>query len=198
MACVMARMQKPLEQFPQLVFLIGGKIKDGAMCQLCQANHHRTHYQCHHIITLQANNASIQSTYPRIFADFNPTCQVVVCTLDSSQLCHHHESVPIQWPDSLLDPFHLILARLLFLFCNVICIFADDVGGLEAVQSLLTMWATIGSTSSLPETICPHIIVITGRDNNSITQALLDEDFFLLQMLKDAPFLFTFMDINML
>ncbi|KKZ60267.1 hypothetical protein EMCG_04994 [[Emmonsia] crescens] len=196
MARVIAGMHKPSNQFPQLIFLIGGKIKDGALRQLCRTNHRRSRYRQQHTVNLQADNTSLQSTYPRIFADCDPTRRAVIRTLSSPHLCHRHESVPVQWPDSSLDPFHLILARLLFLFCDVICIFADDVGGLEAVRSLLTTWATIGSASTLPNATRPRIIIITGKDNESITQALLDEDFFLLEILNKTLFPSTFADIS--
>ncbi|OJD23221.1 hypothetical protein ACJ73_05431 [Blastomyces percursus] len=71
-----------------------------------------------------------------------------------------------------------------------------DVGGLEAVQSLLMKWATIGSASTLPDTIRPRIIVVTGKDNDSITQALLNEEFFLLDIANDALFHSAFADIS--
>ncbi|KAL2367582.1 hypothetical protein RJZ57_008055 [Blastomyces gilchristii] len=196
MARVMAEMDRPSEQFPQLIFLLGGKTKDGALRQLCRTNHRRSRFRQRHAVNLQADNISIQSTYPRIFADCNPMCRAAIHTPSSSQLCHRHESVPVQWPDSSFDPFHLILARLLFLFCDVICIFADDVGGLEAVRSLLMKWATIGSASNLPDTIRPRIIIVTGKDNDSITQALLNEEFFLLDIVNDPLFLSAFADIS--
>ncbi|EDN03778.1 predicted protein [Histoplasma mississippiense (nom. inval.)] len=153
------------------------------------------------VVNLQADNISLQSTYPRIFADCDPTCRAAIHTPSSSQLCHRHESVPVQWPHSSFDPFHLILARLLFLFCDVVCIFADDVGGLEAVRSLLMKWATIGSASTLPGTIRPRIIIVTGKDNDSITQALLngvDDEPFVWQAARAtsaAPVLFPSIDI---
>jgi hypothetical protein len=39
----------------------------------------------------------------------------------------------------------LVLGRALFMFVDVICIFEDDLGGLNAVQEMILTWAKIGS-----------------------------------------------------
>jgi hypothetical protein len=80
----------------------------------------------------------------------------------------------------------IVLNRLLFLFTDVICLFADDVGGLDGVKTLLTRWATIGSASSLPSTVRPRLLVISQEDHSSATFNLLDRENFRYDLLHST------------
>lgn len=134
--------------------------------------------------------------YLRIFADCNSTHCAVIYTLSSSHLYHCHESMSIQWSDFSLNLFYLILVWLLFLFCDIICIFIDNVEDLKAVQSLLITWVIIESASTLLNATHSYIIIITEKNNESITQALLNKNFFLLKILNKTLFSFIFADIS--
>ncbi|KAL4734131.1 acyl transferase/acyl hydrolase/lysophospholipase [Aspergillus similis] len=73
-------------------------------------------------------------------------------------------------PDKNLFP-DVILTKLLFLFTDVVCIFADNVGGLDSVCQLLETWRKIRTASGLPAAVRPRIIIIKSHinpDNTSL------------------------------
>jgi hypothetical protein len=89
-----------------------------------------------------------------------------------------------------MDRIH---ARLLSLFADVLCIFAQDCGGLDAVAERLTTWTAIGSASSLPGSVRPRLLVVTsisGADFNS--EALR----FRLRVLSNPKFSASFSSLN--
>jgi hypothetical protein len=72
----------------------------------------------------------------------------------------------------------------LFLFVDVICIFADDIGGLDAVRTSLSTWATVGrSASSLEHR--PRVLIVAEANGPSVTHDLLDESDFLFLLMQD-------------
>jgi hypothetical protein len=90
----------------------------------------------------------------------------------------------------------LVMCRLLFLFVDVVCIFADDLGGLDAVKSILLTWAHISSGSSLPVAVRPRIIIVTKGDK-SVTHDILEEKNLLFDLHAEADALYqTFSDIR--
>ncbi|CAI7656425.1 unnamed protein product [Penicillium crustosum] len=83
------------------------------------------------------------------------------------------------------------------MFVDVICIFEDDLGGLNAVQDMILTWAHIGSGSSLPHVVRPRIIVVLGQQSQSVTQDQLDEnDFFFDLCAKEPSIHHSFADIR--
>ena len=69
---------------------------------------------------------------------------------------------------------NIVYARLAFLFSDVICIFADDFGGLESVASYISQWVEIGSASSLPRSIRPRMVIVQTEDSMAATQSFLE------------------------
>jgi len=58
----------------------------------------------------------------------------------------------------------MLYARLVALFSHVICIFTNDFGGLDNVTKFLTDWIKAGNPSSLPISLRPRVIVVTGEE----------------------------------
>lgn len=98
--------------------------------------------------------------------------------------CHQKKLLPIRSVPYL--PHDLLLSRLLFLFVDVICIFADDLGGLGAVEDMLLLWAHISSGSSLSTTIRPRVIVVVNKAE-SVTHDVLDEKDFIFDLYMREP-----------
>lgn len=174
-ARVLDELEGGTEQYPQITFFIGRKHKNEVLRQLCN-NKIRPSGRGANPINLHTDPNSTTSRYPRLFADWDPTRRNILPAVNSPKTCHQEENIPVNWPNSTpWDSHDLILTRLLFLFCDVICIFSDDIGGAEKTSSLLNTWATIGSASALPLNIRPRIIVIMGG-SPSATQSVLEED----------------------
>jgi len=180
---VIAQLTNP-EKSPALAFFLGRRKKDIALCQIFPRNNLKRH-RTQGSIRLEVDKASLQSDHPILFADADPNLQILTddqCCLS----CHPHQIVSLPWaaavPHLLQD---IILSRLLFLFTDVICLFADDVGGLDGVKTLLTSWATIGSASSLPSTVRPRLLVVSQEDHSSVTYNLLERENFRDDLLQD-------------
>ncbi|QSS64910.1 hypothetical protein I7I51_01985 [Histoplasma capsulatum] len=197
LARVIGELHKPYEQYPHVIFFMGTKHKDAALRQLCKGNYRRTNNRG--AINLRADSNSLGSTYPRLYADCDPGRCTLHPAFNTPQTCHRQEIFPVRWPTSPTEPYDLVIARLLFLFTDVICIFAEDVGGLEATRTLLLKWAAIGSASTLPPRVRPRIIVVTGGERSkSMTELMLAEDDFLFQMFDfgSAPLFSSFSNIG--
>ncbi|KAL3469016.1 FabD/lysophospholipase-like protein [Aspergillus californicus] len=162
---------EPSSAFPQLVFLMGRGLKDQALRQLCASSYRKKQRG----INLCSDTNTLNSLRPRFFADCNPLSHELSQASDLVVNCHAERDFEIE-PN--LDQYpcqDLILARLLFLFTDVICIFADDVGGLDGVRQLLQTWTKIGSASSLPAATRPRVIIVESQ-SQSATDSVLDEE----------------------
>ncbi|EAS29982.3 uncharacterized protein CIMG_08728 [Coccidioides immitis RS] len=186
-------LKSPSAQYPQLTLLVGRKHKNAALRQLCKGRYRSSDQLS--ALSLRVDDHSRQSDHPRLFVDIDLSQRRILPAFNSFKLCHRHETIPVNWNGlSHWDPYDVILSRLLFLFCDVVCIFADDIGGLEAVRSLLQTWVSIGSASSLPRCIRPRVIIVKGVSHcESVTERLLHEDDFLLDILdyQNVPPLFS-------
>ena len=153
----------PSVQRPSIVFFVGSKAKDIALRELFPWNNIRRGRR-EGIASLRAETLSLHSSYPIFFAESNPLREYVFQP-DTSH-CHEVASSTLEWADSgeSKEIFDVIHARLLFLFVNVLCIFADDFPDFLDVVNLLQKWASFGknsSTLSLPQ--LRVIIVKRGR-----------------------------------
>ncbi|EGE04040.1 hypothetical protein TEQG_03074 [Trichophyton equinum CBS 127.97] len=124
---ILQSFQNPSEQCPQTILLLGKKEKDIALRRLCKS---RDRSRVPGSISIRADGSSERSQYPRIFADWNPQSREVRPAFNSPRVCHREENIPVNWPRiATWDPYDLVLSRLLFLFCDIICIFSEDIGG---------------------------------------------------------------------
>jgi hypothetical protein len=116
------------------------------------------------------------------------------------QICHPERIYPIESLDESEDDFrNLILGRLLFLFTDVICLFADDLGGVNSVCELLRTWSKLGSASTLAPSVRPRVIIVIGHPTRSSTETLLDREDILFQLSASGAAFFTvFGDLEIL
>lgn len=185
----------PAEQFPQITFFLGRSLKERALRTLCDNN-----YKCRqhkHAINIRTDNRTLHALQPRLFADCDPRPPDLQPVYSSPRMCHQDQILSVsQLPlnSSLHD---LIFARLLFMFVDVICIFAEDVGGLKKVHEMLSLWINIGSGSSLPHDVRPRVIIVVSETLQSITHDVLEEQDFLFDLYARQPSLYeTFKDIR--
>ncbi|RAH87599.1 FabD/lysophospholipase-like protein [Aspergillus japonicus CBS 114.51] len=176
---------RPSEQVPQITFFMGRRRKDEALRQFCKSNY-RNSQRHQRSINLRSDNRSLQAAQPRFFADCDPTSRSMPSSFVTPRICHPDNRIPVDWPATDFSPHDLVLSRVLFAFVDLICIFADDIGGLTAVQSLLRLWDRIGLGSNSPRAVSPRVLIVLEGDASSITHTLLDESDFFLD-LGDLP-----------
>lgn len=186
---------QPSVQLPQVVFFMGHHQKNKALRQLCSSNY-RGQGRNASSVNIRSDNRTLQSLQPRFFADCDP-CRSLLSTHESLRNCHEEKIYPVELPSTEYSLQDIIIARLVFLFTDVVCIFADDVGGFEGTRKLLTTWAAIGSASSLPPAVRPRVIVVVSQ-SPSITGSVIDENDFLFELLHagDVPYFSAFRDIQ--
>ncbi|KAL8788264.1 MAG: hypothetical protein Q9213_001784 [Squamulea squamosa] len=153
----------PSVQRPSIAFFVGSKAKDVALRELFPWNNLKRGRR-EGIASLRAETLSLHSSNPIFFAESDPLKEHVVQPYNSH--CHEVLSSTLEWANfnESKELFNIIHARLLFLFVNVLCIFADDFPDFLDVVNLLQKWASLGRTSctlSLPQ--LRVIIVKRGR-----------------------------------
>ena len=67
---------------------------------------------------------------------------------------------------------------------NVICLFADDLGGVEGVANLLKEWASIGMLYTSAEGCRPRVLVVTADSGISLTYSTLELEDLQFTLLK--------------
>ena len=196
LARLVGELPDPSTQLPQVVFFIGRREKNLALRQLCHSNY-RGHHR-YRTINLRSDNRTSHSSQPRFFADWDPTYRSLPPAFESPRICHLEKVLPLELSQTECSVFDFILSRLLFLFVDVLCVFADDVGGLESVRELLSGWTSIGSASSLPRVSRPRVIVVAGDQTQSVTHRVLDEEDFMFNLLhvSEIPFFAAFGEIQ--
>jgi hypothetical protein len=155
----------PATQYPTLIFFIGTQAKSRALRALFPGNSisNRRKYG---VANICVDPTTTEDNYPVLIADSTP--DFAQTNPRGKVVCHETISYPVAWPDEesglptqqgLVDYLH---ARLLSLFINVICIFAQDCGGLDGVAARLASWTTLGSASSLPNNTRPRLLIVTS------------------------------------
>ncbi|KFY11829.1 hypothetical protein V491_07045 [Pseudogymnoascus sp. VKM F-3775] len=115
------------------------------------------------------------------------------------QTCHEASNHPVAWP-SLEIPrrqefIDHVQARLLSLFTDVICLFAQDYGGLDAVAETLITWATIGPASNLEHPIRPRLLIVANISGNHFASEALRLQ---LKVLSHPGFSDSFSSLNVI
>ncbi|KAL8912017.1 MAG: hypothetical protein Q9171_002930 [Xanthocarpia ochracea] len=150
----------PHTQYPSVVFFVGQKARDVAVRQLFPWNNLQRSSKQAGLATLRAETISLQSDFPLFFAESNPF-MTATTPLENDQLCHEVRPYPLLWPDEAVDNlYNLTHARLLFLFTDVLCVFADDFLDMDSMLHQLRSWAALGWASRLLATVRPKVIVV--------------------------------------
>lgn len=160
---VTSLLPRPSRQFPSLIFFISKDSKTRALRCLFPGN---SVLSCRRssIADICIDPATVDNDYPTLLA--NSSLDHVQASHRGRNACHETTSYPIAWPDGGLpaqqDPSGYVRTRLLLLFTNVLCIFAQDCGGLDRVAEILTTWTTISSASSLPGSTKPRLVIVAN------------------------------------
>ena len=189
-------LSRPAKQYPSLILFIGKQAKSRALRALFPGNS-ISNCRKYGIANICADPATAQADYPILIADSIP--DYAQTNLRGKAICHETTNHPVAWPDESSPPTHQGLvdhlhAKLLSLFVDVLCIFAQDCGGLDGVADRLTSWTTLGSGSSLPKSTRPRLLVVTSLPGHAFDSEILR---FRLRMLADPKFGESFSSLNL-
>lgn len=196
---IVKELPNAFEQSPQITLFLGRHLKDRALRTLCQNNYKGRKGKNN--VNIRIDNRTINALHPQLFADSDPTnlkLQPMQPAIAGSIRCHQDHTISMDRLPLDFEVYDIVLTRLLFMFVDVICIFVDDVGGPDAVHSMLSNWIRIGLASTLPRSIRPKVIIVTGSNiTQSVTSDLLDETDFFFELQTLHPDLFdVFSDIS--
>lgn len=145
----------PNKQYPQLWAFLGSAQKNKHLRDLFPAS--ASTRADSGAIRLRSDEATATSDTPILFADGDPWNAPV---LPVSTLSRGDRRYDFDYHvDSPTDVIHGLYARVLFLFADIVCIFADDLPT-EAELAALTKHCAV---DGLPLEARPHLIIVAGR-----------------------------------
>lgn len=169
----------PERQFPSMIILIGNGTKRLTMqhlgVEITRPNTIRGHGEVH----LSISPATQTGERPLLIADSDVPPHSRLGRPRKSPLCHEITARPIPQPSDdaaaskVEHAADRIYSRLLVPFADVVCVFANDLGGLNSVARRVTAWLDLGRSSNV--TVCPWlVIVIDDGEETVVRQAFTD------------------------
>jgi hypothetical protein len=152
-------LRDPANQYPVFLLFLGQKTKEQALSAVFSSNNiRRTRSEA--TVSLRVEVGTENSSVPVLFADSNPFSTV----RQRSDGCKNDYAgtYPITWTEPKdVDTLCFLYSRVILLFSNVVCIFADDFSSLRSMADLLERIARAGnSASTLTPGIRPAVLVI--------------------------------------
>lgn len=180
---VIAELVEPGSQYPALCVFLGTKWKDTSLQQLYPHNNIKRHGS-EAAIRLRPDIGSWGTSRPLLLADGDLSCKPYP---RSSMGNHIKEERSILWDKpSARTVLHAVWTRLVFLFADVICIFADDFPDFSHVAEFLIDCLKLGSASSLPVTVRPRVIIVLGHVRSGVPDNVQQANL-LYQRLSNDP-----------
>jgi hypothetical protein len=168
MGHIVAELTDPESQHPALCVFLGAGRKDAALQQLYTQNNIKRH-NSNARIRLRYDIALWESTRPVLFADGDLGCSPRSTYTNTDREGGHKHLV--SWDCVSMEIALLVIwSRLVFLFADIVCIFADDFPDLVHVARLLVDCVEMRSASSLPTAIRPRVIVVVAATETITAQ----------------------------
>ncbi|KAL1979255.1 hypothetical protein VTN96DRAFT_6394 [Rasamsonia emersonii] len=137
LAHVVGELTQPDGQYPVLSLFLGGRQKNEALRSLFPQNNIKRS-QSDACVSLRCDVSSSASTAPLLFADSDPLRTPGPWRESMAQQGTVH---PILWSaSSANEVLRFIYARLLFLFADVVCIFANDTSSGSCIRITKPAW----------------------------------------------------------
>ncbi|KFY34346.1 hypothetical protein V495_08169, partial [Pseudogymnoascus sp. VKM F-4514 (FW-929)] len=165
---------RPFTQYPSVVLFIGNRMKSKALRSLYPQSAIST---CRKfgIVNICIDSTTENEEHPVLLAESVP--DYAQAKSRGKQTCHEASNYPVPWPGLEIprrqEFIDHVQARLLSLFTDVICLFAQDYGGLDAVAERLITWATIGPASNLEHPIRPRLLIVANISGNHFASEAL-------------------------
>ena len=178
---------RPTIQYPNLVLLLGTRNKDMATKELFPRNNIRRS-KSRSFLDLRLDVSTIDQECPVLFGDGD---FLETEAPSSSEVCHSRSVLPIAWkPPAHVREAEVLQARLFSSFGDVVCIFADDYGGLSSVGHLIRRWASSVTSAEDPQSRTRILVVVSGM-SSSVAFETLEVDEFRKQLVRDDGSLLT-------
>ena len=185
--CLIRSLPAADEQFPSLFFFLGRKVKLAALKVIFPGNN-LTRRQPRSNGNIHLDSFTAASVHPVILIDCVPTISVTQNEVRPS--CHQHDRWPLTWTYNARWTSEQLLrtltARLCLSFVDVVCIFVDDLGGIDDVAKVLLGWSEqpqlvqlqsrlkvilVGEAPTLP------IVIDIGRTQRERIESLFDVEY---------------------
>jgi len=165
----------PAQQQPLLVACVGNEEKTLALQQLFPANDRKERDRRNGLCKVYTDVLSTHSAHPILFMDIDPRFEPP--TQETNTYCHETKAYRLQ-ADVQRQPLNAtVLERLVLPFVDVVCIFAQDLGGLAEVLKLLQTWTSLDATATEDQLCFARLVIITTENESS--PAVLEETEFL-------------------
>ena len=153
------KLSNPTRQYPQIVFCVGGEEKQRAIDCLFPEHDIAANRPAPSLANLHIDGSRTHLENPFLFVDCSP--QATLPVKKRGRKCHENRSSRVAWTLPRPRAETVILTRLLFPFVDCLCVFADDLGDLNAVFAYLEEWTAGDVATSLPWKARPRVCVIT-------------------------------------
>lgn len=161
---ILNELESPERQQPTMIFLLGGEGKEEALDSLFE-NYMTQNKPEKSNMTINLRREAGGDHAPVLFVDGDLRATLSV---QQSESYLRKTTYSALWADGgSEDVISLVYARLLFLFCDIVCIFAEDFPSLDHVAHFLLFVAQAGSASTLPVPVRPTALVVLGRGSET-------------------------------
>jgi hypothetical protein len=177
---VIGGLPSPDTKLPTVFFFLGKRKKVCAL-QNIFPNNNITRRKAHGIAVLHLDTTTSGSDYPFLFADCNPDAEILnqIGEWDS---CHENIRYRVNVGDEeaaatskeLVDKIH---SRLLLNFVDVVCLFADDLGGPGAVVHRLMRWIQCRRDSHCFPSHRPGVVVVVSGSRDCHTLSVMEKTY---------------------
>lgn len=156
---------RPDQQAPLLIIrCFRTNEKQAALSQLFLANETQGRDRRPAMCKMYADALTTHDKNPIFFVDIDPNYGPPL--QDTTAHCHHFQAHHIRQRPHKVQINTLLMNSLLLPFTDVMCIFADDIGGLDGVTQHLQAWADSGViTAPRRHTVRIVIILLEGNPN---------------------------------
>lgn len=169
---VVHEMETPTTQYPSVLFFIGRKQKTALLRTIYPGNN-LARRSGMGIARLHVRLGTGGSRFPLLLGD-SDSCRKLVGLKDprhESSSDHRLTWSQIRKPNGT-EILNHVYTSLIFPLTDVLCLFADDMGGLRKVQTLILDWVNTGPEPKLA--MRPRILVVVNEDSLDPTEPLED------------------------
>ncbi|KJZ68128.1 hypothetical protein HIM_12483 [Hirsutella minnesotensis 3608] len=175
--CLLKDVSKPDHVRPSLLVLLGNRSKQIAATRLGIADARRCKARSHGEMHLFVASARGRTDKPVIVSDGDVPLHNRLPFCPRSSRCHERRTRALAegfGGRRAVDLADAIIHRTMLPLADVVCLFAQDIGGIDVALQRLQSWFGRGQPSSMPQ-IRPRVLLVVGEDEHHIAQLRLDD-----------------------
>lgn len=173
---LVGKLKRATNQFPQIVLCVGKEvnrklvtetISNDSPSRAIRRSRSATS-QSSGLTSISLDTSQLEDEHPVFLAGFQPNGPIKEST---QPRCHETKTIHNTWPLQQPGVHDAVLTRLLFPFSDLVCLFAEDLGGVDAVLDKIEIWSSAAPATDLTDfarQALPRVCVITfGRSTHS-------------------------------